>query len=287
MLGIVLYVAYYFQVTGSNQLEGSQILIFIMLTVNIIPVLKRILKVNIVWQAGRISFSKLLQIVNSPSEITEKTDLLKVEVGKIQFDNVSFSISNKTFIFDNVQFTVPGYGFYLLNGEQGSGKTTIFKLLLGLYQPNSGAVLIDGKNVSDYTTKAVRKNISMVSSELTLLGKTLFEAVSYSRKEEKKQEIEDLLVALGFFNSENVDLSMPIIDGGKNLSNGQRKLLIIVRALLSKKKILLLDEPFTDLDDFYKEKVIDLLKVKSKTHTIIIIDKDKNSSITFDGIINF
>ena len=80
---------------------------------------------------------------------------------------------------------------------------------------------------------------------------------------------------------------MPIIDGGKNLSNGQRKLLIIVRALLSNKKILLLDEPFSDLDDLYKEKVIELLKVKSKTNTIIIIDKDKNSSITFDGIINF
>ncbi len=287
MLGIILYVAYYFQVTGSHQLEGSQILIFIMLTVNIIPVLKRILKVNIVWQAGTISFTKLLQIVNSPSELNEKTDLLKVEAGKIQFDNVSFSVNDEIFIFQNVKFTIPGFGFFLLNGEQGSGKTTILKLLLGLYQPTSGAVLIDGKDVSNFTSKAVRKNITMVSSELTLLGKTLFEVVSYSRKEEKKQEIEDLLVALGFFTAENANLSIPVIDGGKNLSNGQRKLLIIVRALLSKKKILLLDEPFTDLDDIYKEKVIQLLKVKSKTNTIIIIDKDKNSSIPFDGIINF
>jgi ABC-type multidrug transport system fused ATPase/permease subunit len=287
MLGVILYVAYYFQVTGSHPLEGSQILIFIMLTVNIIPVLKRILKVNIVWQAGTISFTKLLQIVNSPSELNEKTDLLKVETGKIQFEKVSFSVNDNNFIFENVQFTVPGFGFYLLNGEQGSGKTTILKLLLGLYRPTSGAILIDGKDISDFTAKAVRKNITMVSSELTLLGKTLFEAVSYSRKEEKKQEIEDLLVALGFFNPENLNLSMPIIDGGKNLSNGQRKLLIIVRALLSKKKILLLDEPFSDLDDLYKEKVLELLKEKSKTNTIIIIDKDKNSSINFDGIINF
>ncbi len=287
MLGIILYVAYYFQVTGSHPLEGSQILIFIMLTVNIIPVLKRILKVNIVWQAGTISFTKLLQIVNSPSELNEKTDLLKVETGKIQFEKVSFSVNDKNFIFENVQFTIPSFGFYLLNGEQGSGKTTILKLLLGLYRPSSGAILIDGKDISDFTAKAVRKNITMVSSELTLLGKTLFEAVSYSRKEEKKQEIEDLLVALGFFNPENVNLSMPIIDGGKNLSNGQRKLLIIVRALLSKKKIMLLDEPFSDLDDLYKEKVIELLKEKSKTNTIIIIDKDKNSSINFDGILNF
>jgi ABC-type bacteriocin/lantibiotic exporter with double-glycine peptidase domain len=285
MLAVILFVAYSVQQSGESKLEGSQILIFIMLTVNIIPVLKRILKVNIVWQTGTISFTKMLQLLNAPSEQSTKNDVLNIKSGSIRFENVSYRLQEEIYLVNDIDFSVPGFGLYLLEGKQGSGKTTVFKLLLGLYSPAKGTIFIDNQNCSEYAPKAIRKNIAVVSNELNLLGKTIFEAVSYSRKEEKKQEVADVLVELGFFTIENMNLSMPLIDGGKNLSTGQRKLLIIARAILTKKKIILLDEPFADLDDFYKEKVINLLKSKSESHTIIIIVKEKNQSINYDEVI--
>ena len=118
----------------------------------------------------------------------------------------------------------------------------------------------------------------MVSSELPLIGSTVFETISYSRKEEKRDAALRLLNELGFRleNYESI-LDYPVFDGGKNLSAGQRKLLMIARALLTKKKIILLDEPFVDLDEDNKLKVVKMILKIKENHTILAVDKDINT----------
>ncbi len=286
MLGVILFVAYNSQEHKGGDNTGGQILVFIMLTVNAIPVFKRILKVNIIWQTGSISFGKLLSILNTTEESKVKEPNIKFSSGSINFENVSLVLNNGNEILKNFSYAIPGYGIYSLEGSQGSGKSTILKLLLGLYEPTKGQILIDSKNISELSKHTLRKNVTMISNELTLLGKDVFESVSYSRKKEKRSEVTKMLISLGLFMEGGISLDTPIIEGGRNISTGQRKLLLIARALLTNKMIILLDEPFADLDVVFKNNVIQELNKIRQKRTIIIIDKEKTGSLVFDGVIN-
>lgn len=286
MLGFILFIAYQLNQQQTTSIEGSQIIIFIMLTISVIPILKRILKVNIVWQTGRISMRKLLLILNSPKEKATDEQQLIITQGRIEFKQLCFGNQTDNLLFDKLNVTIPHFGLYQLNGPQGSGKSTLFKLLLGIYELKSGSILLDGVDLSKISRKKLRKNVTLVSGELTLLGKTIFEAVSYSRKEEKKEAVYELLNSLGFFNSPDETVDSPLVEGGKNLSAGQRKLLSLARALMTNKKIMLLDEPFADLDNRYKSTVIELLNQLKKERTILIIDKERNDHLVYDDCIS-
>ncbi len=278
MLGVLLLFAWQINDLGSVAIDGSVILIFIMLMVNAIPVLKRILRVNLVWQAGDISFRKLLTIFNTSEETKDKTESIKFITGTIIFENVTFGFSKDKKLFNHFSCEIPGNKITLINGLQGSGKSTLLKLIAGIYNCESGNILIDGENIGKFSRHSLRKNVTMVSSELPLIGSTVFETISYSRKEEKRDAALRLLNELGFRleNYESI-LDYPVFDGGKNLSAGQRKLLMIARALLTKKKIILLDEPFVDLDEDNKLKVVKMILKIKENHTILAVDKDINT----------
>lgn len=285
MLGVILFVAYDLTKASVNKLSGADILLFILLTVSIIPVFRRILKVNIVWQTGNISFKKLLVLLNASEELTIKEQLVKFNSGSIVFEKLSFKFNDGKHVFQDFTAHIPGYGIYSLEGQQGSGKSSLFKIILGLYEPDKGSIIIDSKNITELSKRTLRKNSTMVSIELPLIGNNIFESVSYSRKEEKKPEVNKMLNSLGFHTEGGAILEHPITEGGRNISTGQRKLLLIARALLTNKKIILLDEPFTGLDEVYKDKVIHQLNILSKKRTIIIIDKEKNDSLAYSGVI--
>lgn len=256
-----------------------------MLTISVIPILKRILKVNIVWQTGRISMRKLLLILNSPQEESTDVKQLVITKGRIEFDHVSYGKQDQNLLFNQLNFTVPHFGIYQVNGQQGSGKSTLFKLLLGIYDLKSGSILIDGISIDEISRKNLRRKVTLVSGELNLLGKTIFEAVSYSRKEEKKEAVQLLLKALGFFNSSFETVDYPIVDGGKNLSAGQRKIVSIARTISTNKKIILLDDPFADLDKVYQTNLIAVLNHLKKDKTILMINQVEHEHLVYDGFV--
>lgn len=285
MLGLILFVAYQLNQQQINTIEGSQVIVFIMLTISVIPILKRILKVNIVWQTGRISMRKLLLILNSPQEESTDVKQLVITKGRIEFDHVSYGKQDQNLLFNQLNFTVPHFGIYQVNGQQGSGKSTLFKLLLGIYDLKSGSILIDGISIDEISRKNLRRKVTLVSGELNLLGKTIFEAVSYSRKEEKKEAVQLLLKALGFFNSSFETVDYPIVDGGKNLSAGQRKIVSIARTISTNKKIILLDDPFADLDKVYQTNLIAVLNHLKKDKTILMINQVEHEHLVYDGFV--
>lgn len=286
MLGIILLSAYQLKNYGGKEIQGSQILVFIMLTVNAIPVLRRILNVNIVWQTGDVSFKKLLLILNAEEELKTKEEESQFNTGRIAFENVSVGFDEGKMTIENFSALIPNYGIYLLDGKQGSGKSLLFKLILGLYDADQGKILIDTKDVAGVSKHTLRKNVTLVSDEVPLIGNTVFEAISYSRKEEKRAAASEILSALGFYiKAETSQLDIPVIEGGRNFSAGERKLLLIARALLTNKKIILLDEPFTDLDATFKNNVIEQLTKLRKKRTILVIDKDRNTQLRYDDVI--
>ncbi len=294
MLGVVLVYAYYINHSGTDFLggrgtkgvSGAVILVFILQMVNFLPALKRILSVNIVWQTGDVSFKKLNSIFVAPDENRKKNDSPLFEKRTIEFKDASYSFADDKPILNNVSFFIPENGFTLIEGSQGSGKSILFKLILGLYRLEKGEILINGQDINLMSMHTLRKNVTMVSDELSLIGRTVFETITYSRKEKFRTPAFAMLTSLGFTDGlDKKILDASIQNGGKNLSAGQRKLLLIARALLTRKKIILLDEPFVDLDIAFKKRLVDLLYNLKKNHTIVVIDKSKDKAIEYDKII--
>src|SRR5258706_540931 len=174
-----------------------------------------------------------------------------------------------------------------LSGIPGSGKTTLMKILTGLYRPQQGEITVDGKSIFSLSRHTLRKNITMVSDELPLLGKTIFECISYSRKEEKREKAKEVLEKLKFKltgNSES-DLDYKIFDGGKNLSASQRKLLRIARALLTRKKFILMDEPVHDLYEPTRNNLAAVLEKLKGKRTVVVISSENISPGFYDNAI--
>ena len=278
----ILWVAY-LQVNSDNKIiDGSTLVTFIMLVISIIPVFKRLLRVNMIWVSGNVSFSKLLLLFNANEENKAKTPKINRIKGSLKAEGISFKYSND-FVLQNINFTIEPGTITSLAGPQGSGKSTLFKLITGLYPLEKGKLFIDNYLVAEISKHILRKNITIISDNLPLLGRTYFEAVSYSRKEKNRAAAKALLTELGIFaGSENDILNKQIIDGGRNISNGEKKLLNIARALLTNKKIILMDEPFTDLSPKAIDLVCKCIEKRRGKHTIIIAD-NLNINIAYDN----
>lgn len=276
----------YFQLSNTNgSLDGPSLLTFIMLVLSIIPVYKRILRVNIIWISGNVSFTKLLDILNAEEENNSSFDSEKITSGYIRFSHVHFGF-NQAPIFKDLSFEIKNNAITCITGPQGSGKSTIFKLITGLYIVEEGAVFLGETDIKSISRQALRKNIAVVSDSVPLLGSTIFEVISYSRKEKKRKAAFDILSDLGFISDAGTEiLDQAVKEGGRNLSAGQRKLLMLARAFLTNKKIMLLDEPFNDLDTEVKERVISIINKMRNEHTFVIIEQNKTFS-DYDNQIN-
>jgi ABC-type multidrug transport system fused ATPase/permease subunit len=207
------------------------------------PVLRRLLRVGSVWKAGRLSLDKLDMLLTAVPPQDEAVERLLVKQGVIEFQGVRFGYELHQPVVEMLSFRAERGSIFYLNH---AAKSTILRLLTKQYEPQAGRILIDKQPISSFSAKAVRKRIAIVSDELPLLGRTVFEAISYSRKPEKRPEAAEMLQQIQTL----ADLSYPlqlddrIGENGQSLSKSQRMVLYWVRALLTHKAILLLDEPF-------------------------------------------
>lgn len=284
MLAVILWIAYDMKHHSHHKIHGHDLLTFIMTMVNVIPVLKRILSVNFIWQAGDISFTKLLRVFNAKQEIVHQESDHEISSGSIEFKNVSFAFGKGATIIDQLSFHIPSNSLVLISGEHQTGKSTLFKIIMGLYEAKGGDVLIGKTNIKDYSKHLLRKKVTILSDEFPLIGKSVFETVSYSRKEEKRVSAFAMLQKLGYVK-EHEDISLldyPIFENGKNISYSQRKILMMARALLTNKKILLLDEPFEGLDEVLVQKIVPIIEAYRANHTVVIIDRNKQHSLQYD-----
>lgn len=284
MLAIILFVAYSLK-NEHHKIHAHDLVTFIMTVISLMPVLKRILNVNFVWQSGDVSFTKMLRVFNAKQESSNTSEEKKITRGSITFNNVSFTFYKGDSVFKNLSFSIPDNSLVLISGEHQSGKSTLFKLIMGLYPANEGEIFVGNNNIDNYSKLFLRKKITIVSDEFPLIGKTVFEAISYSRKEENRLPAFKILQKLNYAKENETDslLDEPIFENGKNLSYSQRKILMFARALLTNKKILLLDEPFEGLDDNLVLILVSILEeLKLSNRTILLIDRNRHQQLKYD-----
>lgn len=194
--------------------------------------------------------------------------------GTVEFENVSFSYERNTPVLKNINFAIePGQtGAFV--GLSGAGKTTIISLIPRFYDPESGAVKIDGVDIRRYKIKTVRQQLSFVLQETLLFRTSVWQNIAYGKPDASRA---DIINAAKLANAAEFIEKMPdgydtmVGERGMNLSGGQRQRIAIARAIIRNAPILILDEPTTGLDSTSEEVVLEALGRLMKGRTCVVV----------------
>lgn len=212
---------------------------------------------------------------------------LKVGAGKIEFRDVSFGYENKK-VLKGLNFEMAPGSKLALVGESGEGKTTITNLLLRLYEPQAGAIIIDGQDIRSVSQKSLREHIAVVFQEPALFSGTIYENIAYGRPRTTKEEVIAAAKAANaheFIEKFERGYDTEIGERGLKLSGGQKQRIAIARALLKDAPILILDEATSSLDTRSERLVQAALERLMKGRTTLIIAHRLSTIESVDTIV--
>lgn len=225
-------------------------------------------------QSGLAGAERIYEVLDEPLE-EEEANLVPYHYqgGEISFQNVSFAYDEVS-VLDKLSFTIYGGKRVALVGATGSGKTTIAGLITRFYEINEGGILIDGKDIRQFTRQSLRQAVSFVPQDSFLFEGTLFDNIRYARPEASRREVLALLIKLGISDllvGLPEGLETPVLEGGANLSKGMRQLVAISRSALANSPILVLDEATSNIDTKTEAIIQKALDTISKGRTSLII----------------
>ncbi|ERI11749.1 ABC transporter ATP-binding protein [Aneurinibacillus aneurinilyticus] len=204
-------------------------------------------------QAALAGAERVFEMMDEVPDLKDKNDAISVSrfQGNIKFTNVSFSYNNERKVLQHINFEAKAGEMIALVGPTGSGKTTIINLLMRFYDINSGEILIDGRKSKDYKIRDLRKRIGIVLQDPYLFSGTVMENIRYGRLDATDEEViqaAKTASAHGFIKHLPDQYNTMIASGGANISQGQKQLLSIARAILADADILILDEATSNID---------------------------------------
>jgi ATP-binding cassette subfamily B protein len=194
--------------------------------------------------------------------------------GDIAFNSVSFTYSNGVQILHNINFTIPARKTVAFVGSTGSGKSTLIKLLLRLYDARLGTISIDTHPITNLTLDDLRKSIGLVSQDVYLVEGTIAENIAYGTFHASQTDIINaakMAQAHDFITALPLGYDTKIQEHGKNFSGGQRQRISIARAIVKKSPILIFDEATSAIDNETEAAIQESIAKLASDHTIIII----------------
>ena len=241
------------------------------------------------YQQGQASIKKLRGFLEeSPSvpEAEDAPDLATIE-GSIALEDVSFGYSDDAPVLHNISLEIPPGESLAVVGPTGAGKSTIAKLIVRFYDPQSGRVRIDGQDVRNVSLESLRRQLGVVPQEPFLFNGSIGENVAFSRPDATEEEIWEACrtVGLDTMVSRLPDgLDTPCHERGVSLSSGERQLLALARAFLAQPRVLVLDEATSNLDSNSEKKIEEALDAVLKGRTAIIIAHRLTTAMRADRI---
>ena len=194
--------------------------------------------------------------------------------GRVELRDVSFSYSPEKEILHSVSFSTEKGKTLAIVGETGAGKTTIINLLMRFYRPQGGKILIDGIDSAKLTDRSLRSQFAMVLQDTWLFRGTVLENIAYGREDATREEVVEAAKKAGihhFITTLEKGYDTVISENGGNISKGQKQLLTIARAFLSKAPVLILDEATSNVDTSTEKKVQKAMTALMKGRTAIVI----------------
>jgi len=227
-----------------------------------------------------------------PHEIVDKPDApaLIVSRGEIAFNNVSFIYDEGLQVFEQLDVVIEPKQQVGLVGFSGSGKSTFVNLVLRLFEPQGGTIMIDGQNILDVTQDSLRENVSMIPQDPQLFHRSLMENIRYGRLEASDEEVVEAAKkahAHEFIMQTEKQYESLVGERGVKLSGGQRQRIAIARAILKDAPILILDEATSSLDSVTEKKIQLGLDNLMKGRTVVVVAHRLSTISHMDRILVF
>lgn len=226
------------------------------------------------------SVEKLNKVIESEIEHSGSIILPNSTDGvSIQFTNVNFSYNqNQQQVLHNINLSIKAGSFVCITGDSGSGKSTLLRLLTGAFKNFEGSILIEEVPISNYNLQSLRSQTGILLSQQDIFQGTLLENITMGNEEVSVAEVAELTEKIGLkdFIQSNKDGFDTMLDPlGKRLPSKVRQNILLIRALLGKHRLLLLEEPFSHLDQKQKAAILSFLR-NDKSATIIITSENES-----------
>jgi ABC-type multidrug transport system fused ATPase/permease subunit len=213
------------------------------------------------------------QVPTEPLDEAEGIDASNAG-GHVVFENVEFSYPDGNRVLNGISFTASPGQLVAIVGVSGAGKTTIVSLMLRLYEATAGRILLDGRPITEYGVRSLRRALALVSQDTVAFAGTIRENLRYGRLDATDDEVEAAAREAGaheFIVAQRDGYETMLSDQGGGLSGGQKQRLGIARAFLKHAPILILDEPTAALDSISEARVFEALRRIQNRRTTIVI----------------
>jgi subfamily B ATP-binding cassette protein MsbA len=271
---IVLYGGYLI-LNKRSDLSGAQFIAYIAIFSQLMRPAKAISDSFSNIHSGIAAGERVLALIDEKPLIVDAPDAVAVKdfTQGVQLRNVSFAYADKVVLSD-INLTVPKGKTVALVGPSGGGKSTLIDLFPRFIEPQSGEILIDGKNIQSVTMDSLRALMGIVNQESILFNDTIFNNIAFGKTNISKEDVEAaarIANAHNFIIETEKGYDTNIGDRGTKLSGGQRQRICIARAVLNNPPIMLLDEATSALDTESEKLVQDALNNLMKNRTSLII----------------
>ena len=242
------------------------------------------------FQRSMASVNRVIDLIDTPIKISDGKKRVNAKNinGEITFKNVYFNYPDRKSTLDNINFVIPKYKTLGIVGLTGSGKSTLIKLLLRIYDTNKGSIIVDNIPIKEIKLNDLRKCISLVSQETYLFHGTVQENISYGSN---KANIKEIMNAAKIAEAHNFIQQLPegyktiVGERGQRLSGGQRQRIALARAVLKDSPILILDEATASVDNETEVLIQKSLSKLTKNRTTIVIAHRLSTIKNADNII--
>ena len=237
-----------------------------------------------------VDMERMFDLLEIQPDVVEKPDAVELDLslGKIRFENVSFSFDPQKPTLSDINFEVPGGGMLAVVGPSGSGKSTLARLLLRFYDPDEGSISIDDQNIRDLSLQSLRAVMGVVPQDTVLFNETIGYNIGYGRLGSSQEEIEEaarIAQIDDFISRHPRGYDILVGERGLKLSGGEKQRVAIARVALKGARILIFDEATSSLDSRSEKAIQHALESVSANNTTLVIAHRLSTVVNADEII--